>query len=92
VFNLGNERGYSVLEVIESARTVTGKTIPVETGERRPGDRGHLIADSQRARSVLGWRPRYADIETIVSHAWEWERVRDERAASVVRTEEQSKI
>lgn len=72
-FNLGNERGTSVLEVIEAARKVTGRDIPVTLVERRPGDPAVLVGSSEKAKRVLGWRPRYAEIETIVEHAWGWQ-------------------
>ena len=72
-FNLGNGNGFSVREVIDTARAVTGREIPVVYGERRPGDPARLVADSRRARAELGWNPRYADLATIVAHAWRWE-------------------
>jgi UDP-glucose 4-epimerase len=72
VFNLGNDRGYSVMEIIAAARKITGKDIPVITGRRREGDPPVLIADSSLSRKTLGWRPRHEDMETILSHAWEW--------------------
>ena len=72
-FNLGNGNGYSVQQVIDSARQATGRPIAVEHGPRRQGDPAVLVADSARARQVLGWRPRYADLDTIVAHAWHWE-------------------
>lgn len=73
-FNLGNGQGYSVLEVIETARRVTGKRIEVRFEGRRPGDPSRLVADATRARTVLGWRPRYGDLETIIRTAYEWMR------------------
>ncbi|MDQ4148329.1 MAG: UDP-glucose 4-epimerase GalE [Pseudomonadota bacterium] len=72
-YNLGNGQGYSVQEVIDAAAKVTGREIPVVRGERRPGDPATLIADSARARSELGWSPRFADLDTIIAHAWAWE-------------------
>ena len=74
VFNLGNGVGFSNREVVEVARKVTGHPIPVEMGPRRAGDPARLVASSQKARTVLGWDPRYADLETIISTAWEWHR------------------
>ncbi|MCV4714091.1 GDP-mannose 4,6-dehydratase, partial [Escherichia coli] len=65
---------YSVLEVIETARRVTGKRIEVRFEGRRPGDPSRLVADATRARTVLGWRPRYGDLETIIRTAYEWMR------------------
>ncbi|GAB4176914.1 MAG: UDP-glucose 4-epimerase GalE [Rhodocyclaceae bacterium] len=73
-FNLGNGNGFSVGEVIEAARRVTGRTIPVLDAPRREGDPARLVADSSRARSRLGWRPRYGALDTLVAHAWAWER------------------
>jgi UDP-glucose 4-epimerase len=71
-YNLGNGRGFTVKEVIETCRNVTGHPIPAEVGDRRPGDPPVLIASSERIRAELGWEPRYPDLETIVAHAWEW--------------------
>lgn len=72
-FNLGNGNGFSVQEVIQTAREVTGRDFPVEIGPRRPGDPARLVADAKRAHAELGWRPRYAELATIVAHAWQWE-------------------
>ncbi|WP_240125707.1 UDP-glucose 4-epimerase GalE [Thermomonas alba] len=73
-YNLGNGNGYSVREVIAAARRVTGHPIPVQIGARRAGDPPVLVADASAARRVLGWQPRYADLDTILAHAWAWER------------------
>ena len=73
-FNLGNGNGASVQEVIEAVRRVTGHPIPVLVGERRRGDPPVLVADSRAAREQLGWAPRHADLDTIIGHAWAWER------------------
>ena len=62
---MGNGTGYSVQEVIDTARAVTGRDIPLLEGERRPGDPARLVADSSRAREHLGWAPRYGALETI---------------------------
>ena len=70
--NLGNGQGYSVLEVINAARDVTKREIPIVIEGRRAGDPSHLVADSSKARSVLGWQPQHADLATIISSAWEW--------------------
>jgi len=75
-FNLGNGRGYSVAQVVEEVRRVTGHPIPVTPGERRPGDPAVLVASSARAEEVLGWRQRYADLSAIVDTAWAWHRRR----------------
>ena len=72
VFNLGNGVGFSVNEVIEVARAVTGHPIPAEVSPRRAGDPAQLIASSEKAKSVLGWKPQYDDLNTIVSSAWNW--------------------
>ena len=71
-FNLGNGGGFSVKEVIEVAREVCGHPIPAETSARRPGDPARLIASAGKAHSVLGWKPQFPDIKTIVEHAWQW--------------------
>lgn len=76
-FNLGNGEGFSVKEVIAAAERVTGRRVPVKYGERRAGDPARLVADARLARSKLGWQPRYADLDTIISHAWQWECRRD---------------
>lgn len=73
-FNLGNGNGFSVQQVIEAARRVTGKPIEVKESARRPGDPARLVANSERAKRVLGWQPQYAELDVIVGHAWEWER------------------
>ena len=72
VFNLGNGNGFSVREVIETARKITGKEIPALESERRPGDAPILVGSSDKAQKILGWSPNYADLNTIVSHAWQW--------------------
>lgn len=72
-FNLGNGAGFSVQEVISAAQKVTGRTIKVIEAARREGDPGRLVADSALARKELGWTPIYADLESIIEHAWKWE-------------------
>lgn len=72
VFNLGNGEGYSVKEIIEIARKITNHPIPTEIRGRRVGDPAVLIASSLKAIKVLGWKPKYDDIETIISDAWRW--------------------
>ncbi|MBI4756206.1 MAG: UDP-glucose 4-epimerase GalE [Betaproteobacteria bacterium] len=71
--NLGNGDGYSVQEVIDVARRVSDRPIRVEDADRRAGDPARLVADASAARRVLGWAPRFGDLETIVTHAWNWE-------------------
>ncbi|AIQ63180.1 UDP-glucose 4-epimerase [compost metagenome] len=71
-FNLGNGTGFSVKEVIETAKEVTGLDIPVVIQERRAGDPAVLVASSEKARSVLGWNPARADLKDIIQSAWSW--------------------
>ncbi len=70
--NLGTGHGYSVREVIDACRKVTGHAIPEVVGARRPGDPSKLVADSRLAQQTLGWKPRYTDIQEIVATAWQW--------------------
>jgi UDP-glucose 4-epimerase len=70
--NLGNGQGYSVLEVIEAARRVTGRKIRINMQGRRAGDPSHLVADAGKARTMLGWEPRHADLAAMIGSAWEW--------------------
>ncbi|MCL4458802.1 MAG: UDP-glucose 4-epimerase GalE [Chloroflexi bacterium] len=72
VYNLGNGDGFSVLQVIETARQVTGREIPTIVKGRRLGDPAILVASSERIRSELNWQPRFADLKTIIRTAWEW--------------------
>lgn len=72
IFNLGSNTGYSVLEMIEAAREVTGHPIPLKMGERRSGDPALLIASSQKAKDTLGWEPQFTDIKAIIASAWKW--------------------
>lgn len=72
IFNLGNGVGYSVREVIETARKVTGHPIPATESSRRAGDPARLIASSEKAKSVLGWKPVHDSLEEIISSAWNW--------------------
>ena len=76
IFNLGNGNGFSVKQVIDTASSVTGKEVPVEECPRRSGDPAVLIGSSARARQLLGWEPQYADLTTIVRHAWNWHQKR----------------
>ncbi|MDY3041557.1 UDP-glucose 4-epimerase GalE [Streptococcus pluranimalium] len=71
-FNLGSSTGFSNLEIVEAARRVTGKEIPLEMADRRPGDPDSLIAESSKARQVLGWKPQFDNIEKIIETAWAW--------------------
>lgn len=72
IFNLGNGVGFTVKEVIEMARKVTGTEIPAVSAERRAGDPATLIASSEKARQVLGWNPQHDDLEKIIASAWKW--------------------
>jgi UDP-glucose 4-epimerase len=72
VFNLGNGAGFSVKEVVDAARKVTGHEISAEVAPRRAGDPPVLVASSDEIKRVLGWKPRYPDLETIIRTAWEW--------------------
>lgn len=72
IFNLGSSTGYSVKEMVEAARKVTGHPIPQVIGERRAGDPAVLIASSDKAKSVLGWEPKHTDVEEIIASAWNW--------------------
>lgn len=73
IFNLGNAKGTSVLEVIDAVKRISGRDFPVEIAPRRPGDPPVLVASSDKAERVLGWQPRRPDIDTIVADAWAWE-------------------
>lgn len=73
-YNLGNGQGFTVKEVIETAREVTGHPIPARIGPRRPGDPAVLIASSEKIRRELGWKPRYPELRIIVETAWAWHR------------------
>ncbi len=70
--NLGNGNGYSVLEVIDAARKITGKNIVANIAPRRAGDPSHLVADAKKAREILGWDPQFPQIEQIIESAWQW--------------------
>jgi len=72
IFNLGNSKGYSVREVIDLSRKITGHSIPVKETARRAGDPAVLVADSEKIRRELGWRPQYEDLENIIESAWRW--------------------
>lgn len=71
-FNVGNSRGYSIREVVETARRVTGRSIPVVAAPRRPGDPAVLVADGQKLRRALGWTPEFSTLESIIQSAWDW--------------------
>ena len=79
IYNLGNGRGFSVREVVDSARRVTGQPIPVDELPRRPGDPAVLIASSAKIGADLGWKPKYTQLDEIVRSAWEWHQQRYQR-------------
>jgi UDP-glucose 4-epimerase len=72
IYNLGNGKGFTVLEVIESVRRVTGKDIPVEVCPRRPGDPAVLVASSDKIQRELGWKPQFGALDSIIQSAWDW--------------------
>ncbi len=72
IFNLGNGEGFSVKEIIAEAEKVVGKTIPHKIAPRRPGDPARLVASSEKAKTLLGWQPKQADIGKIIASAWQW--------------------
>jgi UDP-glucose 4-epimerase len=74
IYNLGNGRGFTVRDVIDVARKVTGHPIPAVESPRRPGDPTELVASSEKIQGELGWKPQHADLENIISSAWEWHR------------------
>jgi UDP-glucose 4-epimerase len=76
IYNLGNGNGFSVKQVIESARRITGHPIPVEMKPRRPGDPARLVASSEQARANLGWQPHHPELDDIIASAWAWHQLR----------------
>ena len=76
IYNIGNGQGFTVLEVIESVRRVTGKSIAVEECARRAGDPAVLVASSEKIKRELGWKPQFAELDAIVASAWEWHQKR----------------
>ncbi|MEE2921736.1 MAG: GDP-mannose 4,6-dehydratase, partial [Pseudomonadota bacterium] len=80
VFNLGNGTGTSVQRIVDRARDVTGRDIPVERAPRRAGDPPVLMADPAKARRALGWQARHSDLDTILQTAWNWLQIMSRRA------------
>jgi UDP-glucose 4-epimerase len=76
IYNIGNGQGFSVVEVIESVRRVTGRAIAVEECPRRPGDPAVLVASSEKIKTELGWKPKFAELDQIIATAWEWHQKR----------------
>jgi UDP-glucose 4-epimerase len=72
IYNIGNGQGFTVLEVIDSVRRVTGRPIPVEVCGRRAGDPAVLVASSEKIRLELGWEPQFAELDNIIASAWDW--------------------
>ncbi len=85
VYNLGNGAGFSVKQVVEAARKVTGHAIPSKAAARRPGDAARLIADSTRIRSELGWNPRIPELDRIIASAWRWRQLHPQGYKSTVK-------
>jgi len=76
IYNIGNGQGFTVLEVVDSVRRVTGREIPVEACPRRPGDPAVLVASSEKIKRELGWKPKFAELDAIVASAWDWHQKR----------------
>ena len=76
IYNIGNGQGFTVREVIDSVRRVTGRPIAVEECPRREGDPAVLVASSEKIKQELGWKPKFADLDAIVASAWEWHQKR----------------
>jgi UDP-glucose 4-epimerase len=75
IYNLGNGAGFTVAEVIQAARRITGRRIDVVESPKRPGDPAVVVASAQKIRSELGWKPKKPDLETMISDAWDWIKV-----------------
>jgi len=80
-FNLGNGNGFSVKEVIDTARKVTGREISAQTAPRRPGDPASLIGSSEKIKAALGWQPQFPDLQAIIETAWQWHKTRFGRSS-----------
>ena len=76
IYNIGNGQGFTVLEVIDSVRRVTGRPIAVEECPRRPGDPAVLVASSEKIKAELGWKPQFAELDQIIASAWKWHQQR----------------
>jgi UDP-glucose 4-epimerase len=76
IYNIGNGQGFTVREVIDSVRRVTGQPIAVEQHERRPGDPAVLVASSEKIKAELGWEPKFAELDQIIGSAWQWHKLR----------------
>ena len=73
VYNIGNSQGFSVREIIEAAKKITGKKMDIEIQSRRKGDPAKLVADNQKIKSELNWTAKNSDLDKIISSAWQWE-------------------
>jgi UDP-glucose 4-epimerase len=82
IYNLGNGQGFTVRQVVESARRVTGQPIPVEELPRRPGDPAVLIASAAKIESELGWKPKFPQLDDIMRSAWQWHQRRYQPASA----------
>ncbi|MGE1062302.1 UDP-glucose 4-epimerase GalE [Megasphaera paucivorans] len=71
-FNLGSQHGFSVRQIIDAAKKITGRNFTVEEAPRRAGDPAVLVAESQKIKKVIGWQPQYSDVENIIADAWQW--------------------
>ena len=80
IYNIGNGQGFTVRQVVEAARRVTGHTIPVEELPRRPGDPASLIASSTKIEAELGWKAKFTELDEILRSAWEWHQQRYQSA------------
>ena len=72
VFNLGNSKGFTVRQVIDTAQRITGSEVPIRLGARRPGDPAALVSDATKAREKLGWQPNFTNLDEIIRTAWTW--------------------
>jgi UDP-glucose 4-epimerase len=84
VYNLGSAAGFSVREVVEAARKVTGRAIPARVVKRRSGDPPVLVASSRRARRELGWQPQHSKLEEMLADAWSWRQAHPDGYAAAV--------
>jgi UDP-glucose 4-epimerase len=82
VFNLGNGNGFSVRQVIDTAKQVTGVDLTVKSSDRRPGDPPMLVGSASKAKEILNWQPQYADLQSIIAHAWQWHQKRHSALAA----------
>ncbi len=91
IFNLGNSQGFSILQVIEMVKKVTGKDIAIKVSDRRAGDPAILVGSSNKAKQILGWNPRYSSLETMITHAWQWHKKRHFNNVPLIDSRDESK-